>query len=106
MRWISERTIDASPERVFRTVADPVEFQQATTGIGSVEYLTEQRSGVGTKFRAARMNGRRITAFTQEVTELVPGERIRLINVTHGTTWDSTFGVRPIGGATVLILTM
>jgi uncharacterized protein YndB with AHSA1/START domain len=105
MRWVAERTINAAPDRVFATVADPAEFSKATGGAG-VEYLTAQRDGVGTKFRASRMNKNKLTAFDQEVTEYVPGERIRLVNVTHGTPWDSVFAVRADGDRSVLTLTM
>lgn len=38
--------------------------------------------------------------------EYVPGERVRLVNDTYGTLWDSTFGVRADGGGAVLTLTM
>jgi carbon monoxide dehydrogenase subunit G len=106
MRWTSTRTIDAPADRVFRTVADPEEFQKAIPGGSSVEYLTPSRSGVGVKFRATRLMKGKPSTFEQEVTEFVPAEHVRLVNVTHGTVWDSTFRVRSDGRATVLTLTM
>lgn len=106
MRWTSVRTINATTDRVFRAVADPEEFQQAIAGGSSVEYLTGSRSGVGMKFRSTRLVKGKLSTFEQEVTEFVPGEHVRLVNVTHGTVWDSTFSVRPEGRATVLTLTM
>jgi carbon monoxide dehydrogenase subunit G len=106
MRWTSTRTIDAPADRVFRTVADPEEFQKAIPGGSSVEYLTPSRSGVGVKFRATRLMKGKPSTFEQEVTEFVQAEHVRLVNVTHGTVWDSTFRVRSDARATVLTLTM
>ena len=108
MRWIAARTIAAPPDRVFRVVADPEEFQRAIPEGSAPEYLTEKRSGVGTKFRATRTSKGKARSFDMEVTELVPGERVRIVNVTHGTLWDSAMSVRPEdgGGGSVLTLTM
>jgi uncharacterized protein YndB with AHSA1/START domain len=106
MRWTSMRTINAPSDRVFHVVADPDEFQKAIPEGGSVEYLTTRRSGVGAKFRATRLVKGKPTPFDQEVTEFVPGERVRMINVTHGTEWDSTFAVRRDGTTSMLTLTM
>src|SRR5215813_4281682 len=97
MQWTSTRTINAPPERVFRVVADPEEFQKAIVGGSTVEYLTPSHSGVGAKFRATRIIKGKPTAFDQEVTEFVPGDRVRLVNVTQGTVWDSEFKVREAG---------
>jgi len=44
--------------------------------------------------------------FEQEVTEYVPGQRVRMVNVTHGTEWDSSFSVQSNGTGAVLTLTM
>jgi carbon monoxide dehydrogenase subunit G len=106
IRWTAERTINATSERVFRAVADPEEFQKAIPDGSTVEYLTPNHSGVGTKFRSTRINKGKPATFEQEVTEFVPGERVRMVNVTHGTPWDSTFSVRRDGNGTVLTLTM
>jgi carbon monoxide dehydrogenase subunit G len=106
MRWTSVRTINATPDRVFLTVADPEEFQRAIPDGSSVEYVTAERSGVGVKFRSTRVTRGKAATFEQEVTEFVPGERVRMVNVTHGTLWDSTFHVRPVNNGAELTLTM
>ncbi len=106
MRWISVRKIKAQPGRVFHVVADPEEFHKAIPGGVSVEYLTTTHSGVGTKFRATRLSRGKPAAFDQEVIEFVPDEHVRMINVTHGTTWEGDFTVRPDGAETELTLTM
>ena len=107
MRWTSVRAVAASPERVFRAVADPEEFQRAIPGGSTVEYLTDRRTGVGARFRATRVRNGRPEAFEQEVTAYEAGRRIRLVNVTHGTVWDSLFEVSgESAGTSRLALTM
>jgi carbon monoxide dehydrogenase subunit G len=105
-RWTSQRTIRAAVDRVFRTVADPHEFQQAIPGASKVEFLTPGRRGVGMRFRATRIVKGKPSTFEQEVTEYVENDRVRMLNVTDGVPWDSTFAVRSDGDATILTLTM
>ena len=106
MRWVSTRTINAPPDRVFRTVADPEEFHRAIPDGVKVEWLTPAHSGVGAKFRATRMSRGRPAAFDQEVVEFVANDHVRMHNETHGTLWDSMFSVRLQGSQTVLTLQM
>jgi hypothetical protein len=54
---------------VFRTVADPEEFQRAIPGGSNVEYLTASRSGVGTRFRSTRLMKGKPSTFELEMTE-------------------------------------
>jgi hypothetical protein len=71
-----------------------------------VEYLTAQHSGVGTKFRATRMNRGKPAVFDQEVIEYTPDKHIRMDNETHGTLWIGMFDVATQGAQSVLTLTM
>ena len=106
MRWICSRSIRATPERVFRAVADPKEFNNAVSEGAGVEYLTALHEGVGTKFRATRMVRGKPQAFDQEVTEFVPPRAITLVNVTHGTKWESRITVEAVEEGAVVTLTM
>jgi len=106
MRWRAERTIDAAPERVFALMANPEAFNKAIPDGREVEYLNDVRSGVGMRLRAWRMNRGKRLGFDQEVTEFVPGQRVRMLNVTHGVLWDGVFDVRREGRGAVLSLTM
>jgi hypothetical protein len=106
MRWTSARSIEAPTDVVFGVVSDPVEFQRAVGGDPNVEYLTPQRAGVGTKFRARRTHKGRPMAFDQEVTQLAPGRSVRMVNVTHAVVWESTFEVGAAGAGSTLTLTM
>ena len=106
MRWVARRSIEATPERVFQTMADPEEFNKATPDGAGVEYLTPEHRGVGVKFRATRNVRGKPQAFDQEVTEYLPTRAITLVNVTHGTRWESRVTVEPAARGTMLTLTM
>ena len=54
-RTTVSRTIDAPIERVFNAVADITEFSKALPHIVNVEFLTDSRLGVGTRFRETRL---------------------------------------------------
>ena len=89
------RTIGAPVDAVFDTIADPVNYTKAVPEIVKVEFLTDQRTGAGTRFRETREMRGRATATELEVTEYVRNERVRLVSRAGGTVWDSVFTVSP-----------
>ena len=97
-RTRTSRTIDAPVEAVFEAVADISNFTEAVPQIVRVEFLTERRVGVGTRFRETRLMRRREVATELEVTEYVRNERVRLVSDAGGAVWDSLFTVTPEGG--------
>lgn len=105
-RTIIQRTIDAPASLVFETIAHAERFASAIPGILGVEFLTERRSGVGTRFRETRVVKGRESATELEVTEFVQDERIRLIADSNGTIWDTLFTVWESGGQTHLEMMM
>ena len=94
-RTTVRRTIQAPIERVFDTVAHIENFSKAVPHIVNVEFLSEQRKGVGTRFRETRLMGKREASTELEVTEYVENERIRLVSDQGGTIWDTVFTVQP-----------
>jgi uncharacterized protein YndB with AHSA1/START domain len=107
MAWTTaKRMIDAPVEMVFNTVAHIEEFRKALPYVVDVEFLTEQHTGVGTRFRETRlMQGKRhVTEL--EVTEYEPYRRVRLVTDTNGTIWDTVFSVDDRDGLTRLELAM
>ncbi len=105
-RAVVTRTIEAPADTVFRTVAHIDQFSQAIPHIVKVEFLSDVRTGVGTRFRETRrMKGKESTV-ELEVTEYVPGERVRIVADTHGTVWDTVFTVAPSAGGTLLTMAM
>ena len=107
-RTAISRTIDAAPEAVFSTVSDISNFSEAVPHLVRVEFLTDQRVGVGARFRETRvMRGREATT-ELEVTEFVANERVRMVSDQGGTIWDTVFTVTPLGdgGGTRLDMVM
>lgn len=100
------RTIDAPIDIVFNTVSDISQFSEAVPHIVKVEFLTESKTGVGTRFRETRlMKGKEVTT-ELEVSEYVTNDRVRMVADSHGTVWDSVFTVRSENGKTNLTMTM
>jgi len=100
------RTIEAPVEVVFATVADIRNFSKAIDHITNVEFLTESRTGVGTRFRETRiMKGKEVDT-ELKVTEYAENDHIRLVADEGGTIWDTLFRVRQEGTSTILEMTM
>ena len=105
-QFSAKRNIAAPVDRVFETVAHIENFQKAVSHITDVEFLSETRSGVGTRFRETRlMRGREATT-ELEVTEYTPNERVRLVSDAGGTIWDTVFTVQASNGGTELSMEM
>lgn len=99
-------TIDAPVDRVFDTVAHIEHFSEAVPHIKDVEFLSETRRGVGTRFKETReMNGREGTTVLQ-VTEYVENEKVRIVSDAGGAIWDTLFTTEPVGSGTELAMLM
>jgi uncharacterized membrane protein len=105
-QYVATRTIAAPVDRVFATVAHIDRFQEAVPHITNVEFLTETRSGVGTRFRETRLMRGREASTELEVTEYVQDERVRLVSDAGGTVWDTVFTVQASGSGTELSMVM
>lgn len=98
--------IEAPVERVFDTVAHIESFSQAVPHIEDVEFLSDQHSGVGARFRETRViNGREATT-ELEVTEYEKDRMVRIVSDAGGTVWDTLFTTRPSNGGTDLEMAM
>ena len=100
------RRIAAPRERVFRAITDIERFPDHDPDIVAVEFLTEQRSGVGTRFRETRRMKKREMVTELEVTEFETNRRVRMVADTHGTVWDTLFSVDSVDDATELTIEM
>jgi uncharacterized membrane protein len=89
--WSETVMIDAPIELVFQTISTPEKFMEAVPHIKSVELLTEERSGPGTKFKETRLMGKRKASTVLEIAEEEKNSHIRMISKAGGATWDSTF---------------
>lgn len=87
------RQIEAPAGEVFETISDIRNFSKAVPDIVNVDFLSEKKLGVGTRFKETReLNGRK-AATVLEVTEFVENDYIRIVSDTQGTIWDSLFTV-------------
>lgn len=102
----TERSIAAPPDHVFSVVAHIEKFQNINPSISNIEFLSESRSGVGTRFTETRiMNGRETTS-TMEVTEYEPPSTVRMVCDDDGMILDTIFTVTPQGDGSLLKLNM
>lgn len=98
----ASRHIKAPVAEVFDVVAHIERFSEAVPHITEVEFLTDQKAGVGTKFRETRRMRRGTATTDLEVTEYEKDDRIRLVSDAGGTIWDTVFTVTPEAGGTKL----
>jgi len=99
--------IQASAEDVFKTVSEIENFSKAVPHIVNVEFLSDIKSGVGTRFRETRLMKCKEASTELEVTEYQPHDRVRIVSDTHGTVWDTVFTVKPAEeGRVTLTMTM
>ena len=95
------RTIRASQAAVFEAVAHIENFSKIVPAITNVEFLSEQKTGIGARFKETRLMGKREGTSILEVTEYVPPERIRIVSDQGGIIWDTVFAVEPAGDGQV-----
>ena len=105
-RTIVTRLIDAPIDKVFRTVADIRQFSQVVPHIVKIEYLSDQKTGVGARFRETRLMKGKEAVTELEVTEYIENDRVRLVADSHGTVWDTVFTVKNENAQTELTMRM
>ena len=105
-RYSVTREIRAPIELVFSRISDVRRFEEVNEDVLEIEFLTEQQSGVGTRFKETRnMNGRRTTT-TLELTEYVENQHVRFVSDEGGTIWDTVMRVAEKDGGTELRMVM
>lgn len=92
--------INADLEKVFDIVAHIENFSKAVSGITKIEYLSDIKRGVGTRFRETRMMGKRENTVDLEVTEYIENEKVRIVSDAGGAIWDTLFQLRDLGNST------
>ncbi len=105
-RVIVIREIEANPELVFKTINDFENLPQVVPEIDTIKFLSEMKSGVGTRFRETRIMKGKPSATELEVVEFEKNKRLRIIADSHGTLWDSTYSLNDLESGCELILTM
>lgn len=105
-RVVARGRIDAPREIVFRLVSDVERLAKTSPDVIEIVFLTEQRSGLGTRFRETRRTGRKEMVCELEVTEFRENERSRMVTEVHGTVWDTVYSLRDADGGTELEICM
>ena len=98
------RSVEAPVDKVFRAVADIEAYTDVFPSVTKIEFVGEQRSGVGTRFRETRLGSGRDGTSEVEVTEFVNGDHLRLQDEALGSAWDTTYSVKDEGGSTLLTM--
>ncbi len=101
-----KRRIAASRETVFRSIAYVEGLPEVVPDILRVEFLGEQKTGIGTRFVETRRMGKKEMATELEITEWVENERARMVADSHGTIWDTVFTVTPASEGHELTIAM
>lgn len=101
-----QRTIQASPERVFRAVAHVEGLPESNPDVLRIEFLTEQKTGVGTRFRETRAMGKKEVQTDLEITEWSEPQQARMVTDQGGTVWDTEFRIVPKGDGCELTIDM
>lgn len=102
----SQRIIQAPQKKVFQIISSPEGFQQAVPGIKKIEYLTDSRTGVGTRFRETREFRGKEASSTLEITELQSPDFVRMVSREGGAVWDTRFDLKPDSQGSRLTMTM
>lgn len=100
------RGMTAPPEVVFRAVTDVANLPRLDPDIVKIEFLSERRSGVGTRFRETRLMKGKEMVTELEITEWTEDRAVRMVADSHGTVWDTRFTIEPVGGKTQLTIAM
>jgi hypothetical protein len=106
IRILVAKDIAATPAVVFRAVSDFENLPNTTPEIVRIEFFTEQREGLGTRFRDVRMQGKKEMHTDLEITEFEQDRRMRAVADTHGTIWDTLFEITPTEKGAELKMTM
>ncbi len=94
---LSEIVINAAPERVAAYAGDPSNAPTWYVNIASVEWQTPPPVAVGSRMNfVARFLGRRL-AYTYEVVDLVPGERLVMRTAQGPFPMETTYTWQPHG---------
>lgn len=102
----TSRTISAPIDNVFQAISDINLYAQAIPHIVNVEILSEQKSGLGTRFRETRHMDKRQMVTELEITEYKVPHLVRFVSDEGGTVWDTVFTFEEHSGKTIMNMSM
>ena len=101
-----QKRIAAPPAFIFHALVDVQGMPSRHPAVLRTEFLSDQREGVGTRFREVRQMGKKEFVSDLEITEFEPGQRVRMVTENHGTVWDTLFVLTPEGAGSLLEVEM
>ena len=105
-RFTATRSINARIDLVFKTISDINNFSKSIPDVINVEFLSDVKSGVGTRFRETRLMKGKEAMTELEVTEFVENDHVRYVTDSHGTVWDTVMNAKAVDDKTDLTLIM
>lgn len=89
-----------------KPISDINNFSKSIPDVINVEFLSDVKSGVGTRFRETRLMKGKEAMTELEVTEFVENDHVRYVTDSHGTVWDTVMSVKAVDDKTDLTLIM
>jgi len=94
--------IGAPADAVFAAITDLAALPDTIPNVVAVEFLTEQRTGAGTRFKETRlMNGKEHVTELEVVEQDDAARTARMVSDMHGTVWDTRIQVSPADGGSL-----
>lgn len=100
------RLINAPAATVFDAVCNIQNLPETNPDVVGIEFLSERKTDVGTRFRETRRMRDKEMVTELEVTEWTDDRHARMVSGSHGAIWDTVFSVEPKGDQTELRLDM
>ena len=91
------RSISSPISDVFKAITEVEKLPDTNPDVVAVEFLTDSRSGAGTRFRETRAGKGKHVVTELEVTEQVENSHARFVSDMGGTVWDTLFSFQPEG---------
>jgi len=99
--------IAADPDFVYEAIVDVERLCETSPATISVTFLSEQRSGPGTRYRETRRMGKTSRDFDLELADCDAAARTaRFVSEMEGTVWDTTMKVTAAGPGSHVEFTM
>ena len=89
-----------------KPISDINNFSKSIPDVINVEFLSDVKSGVGTRFRETRLMKGKEAMTELEVTEFVENDHVRYVTDSDGTVWDTVMSVKAVDDKTDLTLIM
>lgn len=101
-----QKTIEASPERVFEVFTDIQNAGQSLSGVTKIEMLSDGPTAVGTRWKETRVMFGRDCTEELWISDFEPNSSFTVMSHTCGAEYKSRFDFAPSGTATEVTFTV